>query len=719
MVGSLNETGLRVVMDVVYNHTNSSGQAPTSVLDRIVPGYYQRLDETGVVETSTCCANTATEHEMMGKLMVDSVVTWAKEYKVDGFRFDLMGHHSLANMLDVRAALDALTIADDGVDGSSIYVYGEGWNFGEVADDARFVQATQLNMGGTGIGTFSDRLRDAVRGGGPFDDGQSLLDNQGWLNGLWYDSNGGLTEPAALDELLLSADQIRVGLAGNLASYEFVDRNGNVVTGADVDYNGSPAGYTDDPQENIVYIAAHDNQTLFDIGQYHHPTSTSMADRVRAQNVGNAVVTLAQGVTFLHAGQDMLRSKSLDRDSFNSGDWFNRLDFTYQANNWGVGLPVAEKNASNWPIQGPLLADPALAPAPGDIGFNVAVTQEWLAVRDSTPLFHLETAADVQDRVSFLNTGAGQIPGLIAMQVADPSDGATDLDEQLDGVIALFNPTDDPIDFAVAGLAGSDMFLHPLLVGSVDPIVATASFDDGTGTFSIRGRTAAVFVDYALAICGSQGPDAGCVVPAGTVFDGNLDVDGDVLVFGEVTGHVKADDGTVTVGAGGAVGKHIDQKGDGDVILAEGSSVAGKVKESGDGSVVVDGFVGKDIEEKDSGDVTVGGAAVVDRDVREAGPGSVIVSGTVGRDVVEKDDGDLTVDDGAAVGRDAKESGDGGLDLVGPSSIGRDAKESNDGDLDAGAGVVIIRDVDSGGSGTCTISPTATVGGKLKGDCKP
>ena len=104
-----NQSGLRVVMDVVYNHTTASGQDPKSVLDRIVPGYYHRLSATGAVETSTCCANTASEHRMMEKLMVDSVVTWAREYKVDGFRFDLMGHHSQANMLAVRAALDELT----------------------------------------------------------------------------------------------------------------------------------------------------------------------------------------------------------------------------------------------------------------------------------------------------------------------------------------------------------------------------------------------------------------------------------------------------------------------------------------------------------------------------------------------------------------------------------------------------------------------------------
>jgi pullulanase-type alpha-1,6-glucosidase len=124
MVGALNESGLRVVMDVVYNHTNASGQSDNSVLDRVVPGYYHRLNGDGNVEQSTCCQNTATEHDMMRKLMVDSVVTWATQYKVDGFRFDLMGHHMLDDMIAVRAALDALTLEKDGVDGKSIYVYG-------------------------------------------------------------------------------------------------------------------------------------------------------------------------------------------------------------------------------------------------------------------------------------------------------------------------------------------------------------------------------------------------------------------------------------------------------------------------------------------------------------------------------------------------------------------------------------------------------------------
>ena len=267
------------------------------------------------------------------------------------------------------------------------------------------------------------------------------------------------------------------------------------------------------------------------------------------------------------------------------------------------------------------------------------------------------------------------------MEVADPSDGAVDLDPDRDGVVALFNPTDEPIAFAVGALAGSDMYLHPLLVRSVDSVVRSASFEDATGTFSIPARTAAVFVDYALTVCGAEGPDEGCVVPAGTAYDGNVDVDGEVLVLGEVTGHVKARGGTVTIGTGGTVGKHIDQKGDGDVVLEAGSMLGGKVKESGAGSVVVAGWVGQDVEEKDAGD--------------------------------------LTIAIGAVVGRDVKESGDGNVALFGPSTVGRDVKESDDGDLVAGAAVLVNRDADSSGSGTCTISPDATVGGKLKGDCKP
>ena len=489
MVHSLNESGLRVVMDVVYNHTNSAGQNAKSVLDKLVPGYYHRLNADGAIETSSCCPNTAAEHAMMERLMIDSVVTWARDYKVDGFRFDLMGHHPKSTMLAIRAALDDLTVVDDGVAGSEIYVYGEGWNFGEVADNARFVQATQANMAGTGIGSFNDRGRDGVRGGGPF----SGLQEQGFATGLFYDPNATDQGPPAdqEDRLKMQADWIRVSLAGGLANFPLIDRFGNPVLAWQIDYNGQHAGYTLDPQEIINYAAAHDNETFHDAVQLKVPLATSTSDRARVQNMANDLIALGQGVPFFHAGQDMLRSKSMDRDSFNSGDWFNRLDFTYSWNNWGAGLPVASKNQDNWPLMQPLLADPALQVSPDDIQFTAAHFREMMAIRKSSGLFRLPDEASVIDRVGFLNTGPAQIPGMIVMTLSD--DGGS-VDRLRERIAVLFNATDDPQDFAAPSLAGYPFALHEVQQSSADPVVGSSSWNDATSVFSVPARTTAVFV---------------------------------------------------------------------------------------------------------------------------------------------------------------------------------------------------------------------------------
>ena len=496
MVQAVNQLGLRVVMDVVYNHTNAAGQDPKSVLDRIVPGYYHRLNDRGAVETSTCCANTASEHSMMEKLMIDSLVTWATQYKVDGFRFDLMGHHMVRNMQKVRAALDGLTLEVDGVDGKSIYIYGEGWNFGEVANNARGENATQMNLAGSGIGTFNDRARDAVRGVGPFDGGAGLLERQGFANGSYYDTKPSMpgTPEEQLARLLLQSDQVRVGLAGNLANYTFIDRFGNLVTGAEVDYNGSPAGYNLDPQEDISYVEAHDNQTLFDVNIYAAPQSTSMADRARMQIVGLSTAVLGQGVPFIHAGSDMLRSKSLDRNSFNSGDWFNSLDFNYQSNNFGVGLPPAGSNQGDWSIMQPFLADPNLKASQEAITPAAKMFAELLRIRYSSSLFRLETADEVQARVAFLNTGPDQLPGLIVMSISDGLDA--DLDREYESIIVLINANDEAQNFTTAGLAGMKLVLHRVQRTSVDPVVKRSQFDRSTGAFTIPARTTAVFVEY-------------------------------------------------------------------------------------------------------------------------------------------------------------------------------------------------------------------------------
>jgi pullulanase-type alpha-1,6-glucosidase len=490
MVQALNETGLRVVMDVVYNHTAASGEDANSVLDRIVPGYYQRLDDKGRVENSTCCSNTATEHFMMEKLMLDSLRTWATQYKVDGFRFDLMGHHMLSNMNDVTTMLHSLTPDKDGVDGATIYVYGEGWDFGEVANNARGINATQLNIGGSGIGVFNDRVRDSIRGGSPFGD----LQKQGFIDGLFYDPNE--LEARSVDEqrqeLNLFADRIRVNLAGNLRDYTFEDTNGDTVKGSQIDYNGSPTGYTLDPQENISYASAHDNETLFDVIQAKAPLSATIQDRARMQQMSLSLIMLSQGIPFFQAGDELLRSKSGDKNSYNSGDWFNTLDFTYKSDGWGRGLALAGDNQANWPIWQPLLANPALMPTQQVIMDTSAYFEDLLKIRKSSPLFRLQTADQVTNILSFANTGKDQIPGLVVMVLDDPV--SDDLDPEYAQIVVLFNANTQAQNITLDAAKGLSFSLHPVQADGSDAVVKRALFDDDGGTFTVPGRTTAVFV---------------------------------------------------------------------------------------------------------------------------------------------------------------------------------------------------------------------------------
>ncbi|MCO5309890.1 MAG: pullulanase-type alpha-1,6-glucosidase, partial [Austwickia sp.] len=495
MVGALHADGLRVVLDQVFNHTTAHGQSPLSVLDRIVPGYYHRLDADGVVTNSTCCSNTATEHAMMRKLMVDAVLHWARHYRVDGFRFDLMGHHSVADMAAVRAALDTLTLSADGVDGRAITLYGEGWNFGEVADNARFVQARQGQLGGTDIGTFSDRLRDAVRGGGPFDADPRI---QGLGTGLSTDPNGAAVNGDAAAQaaaLAHSTDLLQLGLAGNLRTFSFVSQaTGTPVTGAQIDYNGQPAGYADQPGEVVNYVDAHDNETLFDALALKLPRATTMAERVRMNTLALACATLAQGVAFWHAGADLLRSKSLDRNSYDSGDWFNPLDFTGQINGFGRGLPAEPDNGARWPYMQPLLADPTLKPSPDDIAAATAQAQDLLRLRASTPLFRLGRADAIAAKVTFPASGTeAAVPGVVVMRLDDTVGEA--VDETFRQVVVVFNATPGQVRQRVPGLVGADLQLSPVHADGADDVVCTASWDAAAGVATVPARTVAVFVE--------------------------------------------------------------------------------------------------------------------------------------------------------------------------------------------------------------------------------
>jgi pullulanase len=484
MVQALHAAGLRVGMDVVYNHTTASGQNDKSVLDRAVPGYYHRLNKDGEVERSTCCDNTATEHLMMGKLMVDSALLWATQYKIDSFRFDLMGHQPRPVMEELQTKVNAAT-------GRTINLIGEGWNFGEVANNARFRQASQLELNGSGIGTFSDRARDHVRGGSPFDGGESLVKNQGYINGLFYDVNA-LAPARSKNDLMWSADMIKVGLAGSIRDYVLTTNWDATLRLEQLDYNGQPAGYVSNPSEVVNYVENHDNQTLFDINAYRLPVTTSREDRARVQVLGAAINTFSQGIAYFHAGIDTLRSKSMDRDSFNSGDWFNRIDWTYQDNYFATGLPVQEKNGDNWNVMRPFLNNADIRPTATEIGWTRDAFRDLLAIRASSTLFRLRTAADIKQRLTFHNLGSTQVPTVLVGHLNGSGYAGAGFAE----VLYLVNVDKVPQSVTIGALANKAFQLHPThrATGAADKRAAQASYTAASGAFTIPARTAVVFV---------------------------------------------------------------------------------------------------------------------------------------------------------------------------------------------------------------------------------
>ncbi len=482
MVQSIHEMGFRVIMDVVYNHTFASGLAEKSVLDKVVPGYYQRYHPvTGKIEMSTCCDNTATEHAMMEKLMTDSLVVWARDYKIDGFRFDLMGHQPKDAMLRSREAVQAVD--------PDTYFYGEGWNFGEVANNAQFIQASQNELAGTEIGTFTDRLRDAIRGGNFQTGREGLRRDQGIGNGLYVIQNDLQGEDKQYAEYLESMDQVRVGMAGNLKSFEVIGINGNKITGADVNYGGSPAGYAEDPADTVNYVSKHDNQTLWDNNQYRMPYDMSSDDRVRVHSLSIAYPLLSQGIPFLHMGAELMRSKSFLRDSYDYGDWFNFVDFGYQSNNYDVGLPPAVKDKDNWPVISKLLEKNGDNDdvSPEQIERSANIFADFIKVRTSSKLFRLSSAEAIKQRVTFHNMGKSHIPGLIVMELKDLAN--EQLDPNFESIVVLFNNDDEAKTFT---FNAKDYQLHQAQVKGSDEVVKTSKAVE-TG-FTIPALTVAVFV---------------------------------------------------------------------------------------------------------------------------------------------------------------------------------------------------------------------------------
>jgi pullulanase-type alpha-1,6-glucosidase len=531
MIKGLHDIGLRVALDVVYNHTNASGLNQNSVFDQVVPGYYHRYTiAEGNIVRETCCDDTEPRNIMMEKFMEDSLLLWAEHYKFDSFRFDIMSQASKDTMLDLFEKVKAID--------EDTYFYGEGWgkNTSSYGD---FEIASQFNMAGSEIGTFNDRFREAIR----FDNADS--NGGAAINDVYRKT---MFTKEADDDAPRIQDVVKMSLAGNIENFV-------LQTASGVDSPASSLGaYSKDPADSINYLSKHDGNTLFDRMQYVLPSDLDIDERVRAQNVTATLPLMAQGIPFFQIGGDFLRSKSMDRNTYDAGDWFTYTDFTLQDNNWNKGLPPAEDNAFRWELIGSFVNIPERAPSSEDMSFAAEVFKEYLSIRSASSLFRLTTADDIINRVGFHNLGRRQQPGLIAMSLDDsPTAGngaeLLDLDAANDAIVVVINTGYEEKSIDILTAAGFE--LHPTLASSVDSIVTGASFADSSadgvvqGTFTVPPLTTAVFVKpqgmergYGLAATATAGaPD---VVPFG---------DSEIYVRGGMNGW-EATDAMTYVGNG-------------------------------------------------------------------------------------------------------------------------------------------------------------------------
>ena len=285
MVTALHKNGIRVVMDVVYNHTYESHD---SYFNLTVPNYYYRMENGEFTNGSGCGCESASEHLMVKKYIIDSVKYWAKEYKIDGFRFDLMAVHDYVTMNEIRYALDEID--------KSIIMYGEGWNGGHsyLPYDMQASKSNANKM--PQIAFFSDDIRNNIKGS------CFKTEEKGFANGGGYKEKG-----------------IKLSVVGSTFAplIDFSKTNCRA--------------WATSPAQTINYCEAHDNNTLWD-KLYYSNINDSIEDRIKIDKLSAAIVFLSQGIPFIQAGQEFLRSKPGDNigknfveNSYNSSDFVNSI----------------------------------------------------------------------------------------------------------------------------------------------------------------------------------------------------------------------------------------------------------------------------------------------------------------------------------------------------------------------------------------------------------
>ncbi len=287
MVQSFHNSGIRVIMDVVYNHTFT---AEKSNFNLLVPGYFYRMNADSTWSNASGCGNeTASERAMMRKYMIESVVYWATEYHVDGFRFDLMGIHDIETMNMIREALDKVD--------PTIFIYGEGWTAAgtPLAEDKRAVKINAKKL--KGIAVFSDDIRDALKGS--------------WMHS---DIPGFVSGIDSLEE------SVKFGVVG-------------ATQHPQIDYSKliySKAPYVNDPVQIINYVSCHDDMCLVDKLSQSKPADATPDELIRFNKLAQTVVFTSQGIPFIYAGEELYRNKKGVHNTYQSPDSINQIDWSFK-----------------------------------------------------------------------------------------------------------------------------------------------------------------------------------------------------------------------------------------------------------------------------------------------------------------------------------------------------------------------------------------------------
>lgn len=283
MVQALHKAGIRVVLDVVYNHTFNTAE---SNFERTVPGYFYRQKPDGTLADGSACGNeTASNRPMMRKYMIESVLYWINEYHIDGFRFDLMGIHDIETMNEIRKAASAVD--------PTIFIYGEGWaaSAPQMPEDSLAMKANTYKM--PGIAAFSDEMRDALRG--PFNNNE---------------------QGAFLAGLPGGEESIKFGIAGAVKHPQ--------INNDSVNYSKAP--WAGQPTQMISYVSCHDDMCLVDRLKASVPGITP-EELVRLDKLAQTAVFTSQGVPFIYAGEEVLRDKKGVHNSYQSPDSINAIDW--------------------------------------------------------------------------------------------------------------------------------------------------------------------------------------------------------------------------------------------------------------------------------------------------------------------------------------------------------------------------------------------------------